>query len=314
MTKTLTALYDNFDVARDVVEDLVEAGISRDNISFLASRISGVYEEDVTTTGEQTDVSGGEGAAFGAVVGGLIGLGTALIPGIGPILAAGPLASALLSSGLGAAAGAITGGVTAALVDMGVPKEEVDTYAETIRRGGAMVSVTFDDSLESQVRSVLNRHSPANVEERTTYYRQSGWTGYDPNAQPYTAEQLAQERERYQQHNRSTSDAMKGSGQRVYAEQMAEKTEAQDIESYDTYDPRFRTHFDSYYGKSGHSYDRYKPAYRYGFDLARYYRNYEWDRVEPEARRRWEERNPGTWEEFKEAVSNAWQQVKQALS
>ena len=90
MAKTVVALYDNFDTARNAVEALVDAGFTRGDISLVANDASGKYAEYVN----DDDVSAGEGAGFGAVVGALVGLGVALIPGVGPVIAAGPLAAA----------------------------------------------------------------------------------------------------------------------------------------------------------------------------------------------------------------------------
>src|SRR5947207_11774476 len=98
------------------------------------------------------------GAGVGAVVGGLggllLGLGALAIPGIGPIIAAGPLVAALG----GAAAGAAVGGLIGALTKMGVPEEEAHIYAEGVRRGGTLVTVTADDANTDTIVSVLNGH------------------------------------------------------------------------------------------------------------------------------------------------------------
>ncbi len=71
-----------------------------------------------------------------------------------------------------------------------------------------------------------------------------------------------------------------------------------------------RRHYDSTFETTDYDYDQYRPAYSYGHDLAGHesYRNREWTDVEPDARRSWEERNPGTWEEFKDAVRQGWNQ------
>jgi len=104
MDRTVIALYDSFSEARAAVEDLVDAGFDRSNISIVANDAGGEYSRYITTDdGDTEDVTGGEGAGFGAVVGGLIGLGAALIPGIGPVVAAGAFAGALVG-GVGRAA------------------------------------------------------------------------------------------------------------------------------------------------------------------------------------------------------------------
>ena len=94
MSQTVIALYDHFETARRVVEDLVDAGYDRDNISIIANDASGEYARYIDRdVHDDDDVSAGEGAGFGAVVGTLVGLGVALIPGIGPVIAAGPFAA-----------------------------------------------------------------------------------------------------------------------------------------------------------------------------------------------------------------------------
>ena len=73
---------------------------------------------------------------------------------------------------------------------------------------------------------------------------------------------------------------------------------------YDAYDTDFRNRFQSRYGTSGYSYDQYAPVYRYGYNLASApeYRGKEWSAIEADARQHWEERNPNTWEQFKDDV------------
>jgi len=173
MSKTVIALYNDFEAARNAVEALVDAGFDRSDISLVAKdadeRFSRTLKNrDVTDDG---DVKSGQGAGFGAVVGALVGLGVALIPGVGPVLAAGPLA-AVLFGGIGAAAGAATGGIVAGLVDLGVPEEDAQQYAEGINRGGALVSVDLDsDEHVSRAESILNRYNPINIDERGEFNR-----------------------------------------------------------------------------------------------------------------------------------------------
>jgi hypothetical protein len=304
MDKTLVALYDNFEHARMAVEDLVNAGFSRDNISLIANDASGEYRKyfESQTGTVPDDVKAGEGASMGAVIGGLLGLGLTLIPGIGPVLAAGPLASALLGGAIGATTGAATGGITAALVDMGINEDTAASYTETVRRGGALISITAPENDESHIRDILNRHGAIDINKRSAYYRSTGWKGYDPNSQPYTADQIAEERHRYRQFE--TDYDAKYANLKTYPE-------------YDTYIPRFQTHYKTNFANSGYPYNRYEPAYRYGYNLAtseRYGNMSDWDELEPDARRLWEDRNKNTWDEFKDAVRNAWQEVKSAVT
>ncbi len=199
--KTIVALYDDFATAQRVVQDLVDAGFSRDSMSIVANDASGEYGKYVTDTGEvvydDDDVSAGEGAGFGAVVGTLVGLGVALIPGIGPVLAAGPFAAALMA-GIGAAAGAATGGIVAGLVDFGVPEEEAHVYAEGLRRGGNLVSVTADESYAARIEDIMNRHNPVDIDYRATMWREGGWDEFNHTAEPYSHDEIRTQRETYQ--------------------------------------------------------------------------------------------------------------------
>jgi len=200
MRRTLVAMYEDLSSARNVVNDLVSAGFARSDIGLAT------YDEAGTglTYIDADDVKADEGAGFGALVGGLTGLVAGLaaitIPGIGPVIAAGPLAAALGGAAgavIGAGAGAATGGLTAALVGMGVPEEEVGTYMEGLRRGSVLVTANIPEEQSSTAISVMNRHNPINIEDRTNIWRNEGWNGWEPTSSPYTAQDIQTERGKY---------------------------------------------------------------------------------------------------------------------
>jgi uncharacterized protein (TIGR02271 family) len=86
---------------------------------------------------------------------------------------------------------------------------------------------------------------------------------------------------------------------------------ATSTQGFTSYDNDFRSYFQTNYANSGYSYDQYSPVFRYGYDLAgdtRY--QGDWNTVEPEARRYWEERNPGTWDQFKDSIRYAWDKAR----
>jgi uncharacterized membrane protein len=199
MTTTLSALYDNASDAQNAVQELVNNGFARENISVIASDAAGEY---ATYHGQEMPESETlDGAATGAVLGGMgglvLGLAALAIPGIGPVLAAGPLASALVSAGIGAGVGAVAGGLIGALVDMGLDEEQAAYYAEGVRRGGMLVTVQVADQMVDQAMDVLDSYNPVDLEERINHWREYGWSGYDPDAEPYTVEQIERERDRY---------------------------------------------------------------------------------------------------------------------
>lgn len=197
--ETIVALYNSFDQAQTAVNDLVHKGVSRDHISLVANNATGEYER--YTVNESGDaVKPGEGAAFGAATGGIIGalagLGALAIPGIGPVIAAGPLVAALTGGVLGAAAGAPTGGIVAALVYTNkVDPADAEVYAEGVRRGGTLVTVDAEEGTSSLVREVLNSHGASDVRRQGEYYRNTGWSRFDDKLQPYSADEIRRYRE-----------------------------------------------------------------------------------------------------------------------
>ena len=147
------------------------------------------------------------GAVTGGVVGGAAGLAASLmglaIPGIGPIIAAGPIVSLLTGAGVGAVAGGLIGGLT----DMGVSRSDAEYYAEAVRRGGALVTVRADDARAERAAEIMRNHGAIDIERRAERWREYGWTGFDANAQPYTVADLAREEDLYGERDRETGSA-----------------------------------------------------------------------------------------------------------
>jgi len=125
------------------------------------------------------------------VVGGVAGaagwlaaLGLAAIPGIGPLLAAGPIMAALAGAGIGAAVGGITG----ALIGMGIPEEDAEVYEEGVHRGGTLVTVESDTAFADRVGDIMTRHGAVDIDRRAREWQASGWKSrYDRSRAANTA-------------------------------------------------------------------------------------------------------------------------------
>src|SRR4051794_21707377 len=149
---TVVGLFDTRDRAQAAIEQLRAGGIDPNKVSVAMQS-----HEETQTLAADTGVGGGAatGAIGGGVLGGLagllVGIGALAIPGIGPIIAAGPLAATLMGAGIGAA----TGGLIGALVGAGVPEEDARLYNAGLERGGVLVTVRASDAQEAQVRSIL---------------------------------------------------------------------------------------------------------------------------------------------------------------
>ncbi|RXT46411.1 hypothetical protein B6S44_26765 [Bosea sp. Tri-44] len=171
--QTITRSYDDYETARGVVEALQAAGYPAANISLV-----GRHED-------ADDSNAGEGAGVGAAMGGaaglLAGLGMLAIPGIGPVVAAGWLAS----TAAGAAAGGVAGGIVGALTSAGEDEENAHYYAESVRRGGTVVSLKVSEDQAPAAEAIMDGATPIDRDTRLTEYRESGWSRFDEHGAPY---------------------------------------------------------------------------------------------------------------------------------
>lgn len=181
MAKTVTALFENYTEANNAVHDLVNQGFERDDIGIMAHESLTDYDTRVHDDDASGALTGaGVGAAVGGVGGLVLGLTALAIPGVGPVIAAGPLVAALAGAGIGAAAGSLIG----ALTDLGVPEEEAHYYAEGVRRGNVLVTVQTTDALAERAVSILSRHHPMDLDRQVGEWRQSGWNRFDATSTP----------------------------------------------------------------------------------------------------------------------------------
>jgi hypothetical protein len=130
--------------AESIVDRLKNEGFSSNEISVLMADKQGTkdFADDKETKAPEAAATGaGAGIGLGAVLGWLAGIGSLAIPGVGPLIAAGPIMGALG----GAAVGGATGGIIGGLVGMGIPEEDAKNYDDRVRGGGVMVSVHTDD-------------------------------------------------------------------------------------------------------------------------------------------------------------------------
>lgn len=195
MKRTIAGFFDSSRHASAAVDDLLLHNYSRDQISILANET----ERKLATTHDVVDVlpnkpeRAEKGAMLGGFAGLLVGLAAVLIPGIGPLLALGPAATALVSAGLGAAAGGLLGGLT----KMGISHDEAQLYVEGMRRGGTLVLVEAPVEKEPEVLSIFKRHSAVDMGERVKHYHATGYKGPDITAKPFTQEQVLAERKQH---------------------------------------------------------------------------------------------------------------------
>jgi hypothetical protein len=212
----ISRLYDNYADAARAVSELERAGVAHSDISIVANNTEGWYSDGdravtradapvrdrdgrIDRDGDGVDdraEGAGAGAGIGAAIGGtaglLAGLGLLAIPGLGPVVAAGWLASTAAL----ALAGGTAGGIIGALTQSGVSEDEANVYAEGVRRGGTLVTARVPDADRARYEAILDR-SAVNIRERATLYQQGGWSRFDPSAPAYTEEEIRRERQLY---------------------------------------------------------------------------------------------------------------------
>lgn len=182
--RAVTALFERYADAETAIEAIEALGISHADVAIVASHspdapdvsapgtapIAGEAEANSTGTA-------GTGATVGGLIGGgaglLAGLGLLAVPGLGPVVAAGWLVSALTGAGIGAAAGGLAGGLTGA----GMTESEAAAYAEGVRRGGTLVTVRCPEGRTEQVIAALKGAGSIDLDERAQGWRAEGWTG-----------------------------------------------------------------------------------------------------------------------------------------
>jgi hypothetical protein len=163
----VVALFEERAEAEDAIRDLKNAGFTNEQIGVAtqdrveageARSEGGAVDDEAGRIVEETVSGLAEGAAAGAltggVIGGLVGLvSSLLIPGLGPLVVGGILASTLMGMGVGAA----TGGLIGALVGMGVPEEDAKYFDAGLREGRTLVTVK-DTVGTSEALGILERH------------------------------------------------------------------------------------------------------------------------------------------------------------
>lgn len=149
--RTVSALFSNTLQAKLAVAALVAAGIRTEEISIISSGTGGELTQNAT------GFAAGTGAVLGGATGLLTGLGLMAIPGLGPIVAAGWLASTLTGAASGAAIGDIAGNVYRSLIKAGVSETDANIYCAGIEQGGTFLAVRVCDEQYETAEQILEK-------------------------------------------------------------------------------------------------------------------------------------------------------------
>jgi hypothetical protein len=146
-----------------IANRLRAAGFSESDISILAPDRGGLRDmahQDSTKAPEGAVTGAGTGAVLGGALGWLVGIGALAIPGVGPLIAAGPILAALSGAALGGAAGGMTG----ALVGLGIPEYEAQAYEGKLRQGNILLATHVENSEEAgTVRTIYSEENAESI-------------------------------------------------------------------------------------------------------------------------------------------------------
>lgn len=177
MSKTVVAIFDNYNQAENAAKQIKDQGLRTDDISIVAKQTDTDTAGNTGTTATMggntgtTATMGGntgkakndnisDGVVTGGILGGLAGLligaGSMVIPGLGIVAAAGPI-TGLLS-------GAVTGGIVGGLIDLGIPENRSKQYETDIKAGKILFSMKTDEDKVGSIASVLRTNGAVSVD------------------------------------------------------------------------------------------------------------------------------------------------------
>ena len=291
---TVVGVFDHRDDAERAIEELRRLGFHDDEIGFVWRG----GESDLRTAEDRIDpaarsVGGAIGGALtGAGIGGVVAAAAALlIPGFGPVIAGGVLATVLG----GAAVGAAAGGILGALTGMGIPEEEALYYESAFNEGHILVTVKADGRYE-EAREVLYNQGAFDVEHRRG--------GVTPGVAQTTG---ARHAEMIEEH----SDESDEPGATIWSPP---------VHQWEEQGPAWHRRWEARYGSAGGRWEDFEPGYRFGSEMATdpRYRDRDFDEADADLRHDWVtwtqrygyRHDDGDWERIRVHAHEAWDEAR----
>jgi uncharacterized membrane protein len=163
METTTIGVFNNHEEAENAINELKEFGVKDADLSYIYKNEDGDVKDD--QSGDKMGSGAAKGAGTGALIGGIAGLIVAngILPGLGTLFVAGPLATALGVTGAtaaGAVTGAAAGGLIGALTNLGVKKEDAELYENHVQSGDIVVIAR---GTPESTADIFDRHGAMDV-------------------------------------------------------------------------------------------------------------------------------------------------------
>jgi uncharacterized membrane protein len=150
--------------AENAVKHLIDQKFPKNQISIVTQNIETEKQiHGYVSVGDVAKETSATGAWLGGLFGLLAGAAFIFVPGVGPLIVAGPFAAALLGGAEGVLVGATSGGLLGALLGWGVSREHILKYEESIKTGDYLVIANGDEAQVSQARSILDGTTASQV-------------------------------------------------------------------------------------------------------------------------------------------------------
>jgi hypothetical protein len=313
LKRTVVAMFPRYHEAEQAVHKLLHQGVKRDDISIMA-----LQEGEGKAPGESKPAKrAGAGAVVGGLAGAVLGLTALAIPGIGPLVAAGPIAGALTGVG----GGLVAGGLMGAFIGLGLDHDSAQFYARGVENGGAVVAVNTD---EFEVAERLRAMQASDVRQCAT-----GDPCHGEGAPAPVVQQNAEQTPRYDAHEITPPHAgshqhATGDAQHVEDASDTRVMTDQGPEHWAPHNESYKSSFDEYAGTlareestvlagRGETYSEYREAYDFGYRQAgeRDFAGQNWASVEGRVRSKWGERHSGEeWDRVSAAVQQGWESAR----
>lgn len=156
-TQTVIGVFESRSKAENAVNTLRKQGFTTEEINIVSKKQrnqndNATYDDDIVD-GTLT------GSTLGGIGGLLMGAGALLLPGLGPILAVGPIAAAV--------GGAIAGGIAGGLIDWGIPAEASQRYEQEVAQGSILAIIRTDTTKVNSAAQILRQNGAKDVENHS---------------------------------------------------------------------------------------------------------------------------------------------------
>jgi len=162
--KRAVGVFERREDVEKAIRALKDANYDMGRVSLIARNVDEVKgaEEITEKHGNEAKEGAGIGAVTGTVLGGLggllVGLGALALPGIGPVIIAGELAT-LGTTAAGAGVGAVAGGLVGALAGMGIPEEKAKIYEQRVKAGDYLLMVCGDRDQVHHADEIMHKYN-----------------------------------------------------------------------------------------------------------------------------------------------------------